>query len=239
MKTIVALDFKSVDEVKNFLIKFQNEKLQNYAKENNLEYEKPYFKVGMWLYYTAGDEILKYLQEYKIFLDLKLIDIPNTIYNASLSLMQKNIDILSIHSFAGLNSLKAARKAKEELNSKCELFGISILTSLNEDDLKNDLMLKTNMQESVKQRINILNKANFDGVVCSAYEAHLLKDTKLKALCPGIRFKNQESNDQERVASPKFAKENNIDYIVAGRMITNSKDPIRAYFNCIKGEEYE
>lgn len=241
MKTIIALDFDSLEESKNFVKQISFDNLQNYAKEHNYECIMPYLKVGMWQYYTAGNDFLKELKDlgFKIFLDLKLIDIPNTIYNATKTLLKNDIDILSLHSFAGEKALKAAVNAKNELNSKCELFGISVLTSFSEAEFKSDLGFNGSISECVKQRTNICKIAGLDGIVSSAYEAEFVKSQGLKSLTPGIRFKGTDANDQARVATPKFALENNIDYIVAGRMITKSTNPIRAYFQCLKGEENE
>lgn len=241
MKTIIALDFNTLEQSREFVSKLSAKNLENYAKEHNLKLIMPYLKVGMWQYYTAGNDFLKELKDlgFNIFLDLKLIDIPNTIYNATKTLLKNDIDILSLHSFAGEQALKAAVNAKNELGSKCELFGISVLTSFEEEEFKNDLGFNGSINDCVKQRCLISKKAGLDGIVSSAYEAKFAKDLGLKALTPGIRFLGNDANDQARVATPKFAIENNIDYIVAGRMITKSSNPIRAYFQCIKGEENE
>ncbi len=239
MKTIIAIDFNTTQESLEFIDKISIDKLTKYAKENNYELQIPYLKIGMWQYYTEGNDFLKLIKDkgFNIFLDLKLIDIPNTIYNASKTLLKNDIDILSIHSFAGYEALKAAVMAKNECGSKCELFAISVLTSFSEDEFKAEF--NQDIKTCVKQRCEICKNAGIDGIVSSVYEASISKDFGLKTLCPGIRFKNNDANDQSRVATPKYAKSLELDYIVAGRMITKSADPIKAYFKCIKGEENE
>lgn len=234
MKVIIALDLEKEPALE--LIERINSEITQPDLRNRI-----YFKVGMYLYYAHGNAMINFIKErgFKVFLDLKLNDIPNTMYNATKTLLQQNIDILSVHTFAGAKGLAACVQAKRDLsNTQCELFGISVLTSMTQTDLTEDLQIPHSIEECVDHRVRIAKEVGLDGIVSSPFEAHITHQYGLKALTPGIRFKNNSAHDQSRVTTPKYALDNKIDYIVAGRMITGAADPIKALIQCLAGAEY-
>lgn len=235
MKVIIALDLEK-DQALELIERINREITQPELRE------RIYFKVGMYLYYAHGNAMINFIKErgFKVFLDLKLNDIPNTMYDATKTLLQQNIDILSVHTFAGAKGLAACVQAKRDLgNTQCELFGISVLTSMTQEDLTEDLQVPHTIEECVDHRVQIAKQAGLDGIVSSPLEAHITHKHGLKALTPGIRFKNNDAHDQSRITTPKFALDNNIDYIVAGRIITGSADPVKSLVQCLAGAEYD
>ncbi|ASP28482.1 orotidine-5'-phosphate decarboxylase [Spiroplasma corruscae] len=218
-KIIIALDFSSLKEVKNFLKGFKREKL--------------FLKVGMELYFKYQNKIIKYLKKRKhqLFIDLKIHDIPNTTYKAAKNLLDMEPDIISVHASGGLEMLKSIVKAKKDTKSITKLFAVTYLTSIDEQVLTKELKINKDLITSIKDLASLTYNANLDGVVCSVWESRIIKDEvskKLLTLTPGIRITNM-ANDQKRVATIKDAVINLSDYIVVGREITNSKNPYFKY----------
>lgn len=208
---IIALDFNSKHEVENFLKKFS---------------EPIYVKVGMELFYAEGPEIISLIKKYnhKIFLDLKLHDIPTTVNKALSVINNYDVDIVNVHAKGGSEMLQAARLAI----TNAKLIAVTELTSTSQETL--DEISNINLDESIEKLVKITNECNLDGVVCSGLEAKKIKETypNLITVCPGIRLSNQV-NDQKRVIHPSNAKENKVDFMVVGRDITKSNNPIDTY----------
>lgn len=221
---IIALDFPSKEEMFSFLEPFKG--------------FNPYVKIGMEMFYKEGPSVVKELKEmgFKIFLDLKLCDIPNTVRQAMASLSPLGVDIINLHAFGGIEMMK---KAREGLNTtpqgkKTKLIAVTILTSLTDEILSDELLIKESVSQVVKKYALNAKEAGLDGVVCSALEAPLIKEMGLLSVTPGIRLAGDSANDQKRVATPKLAKELGSSYIVVGRSITKAKDPLKAYLECVK-----
>lgn len=221
---IIALDFASKEEMFDFLKPFK-------------EY-KPYVKVGMEMFYKEGPEVVRELkrQGFHIFLDLKLCDIPNTVKMAMAKLGSLGVDIINLHAFGGIEMMKAARAGLDmtEEGKKTKLIAVTVLTSVNEDVLKNELLIDHDVQDVVRKYAENAKEAGLDGVVCSALEAKIIKDMGLISVTPGIRLLGDSKDDQKRVATPSLAKELGATYIVVGRSITKSDDPVKAYLNCVE-----
>ena len=223
---IIACDFDSKEKLFDFLKDFE---------ELN-----PYLKIGMEMYYKEGPTLVKELKEkgFKIFLDLKLHDIPNTVKKAMKQIGELGVDITNVHAEGGIEMMRAAREGlNESTNGKnTKLIAVTVLTSINEEILHNELLVDST--KSVKDTALVYAKnareAGLDGVVCSAYEAKSIYDLNLISVCPGIRLEGDAKGDQKRVATPEFAKENKATYIVVGRSITGSEDPVSAYKRCLK-----
>lgn len=201
---IVALDFDDLVVVETFLKQFNT---------------PIYVKVGMELFYAEGKSIIKLIKKYdhKIFLDLKLHDIPTTVFKALKAINKLDIDMVNVHAKGGSEMLLAAREAI----TNAKLIAVTELTSSNDATLKE--MCDLSINESVMRLVKLVNDANLDGVVCSAKEAKMIKEMypHLITVCPGIRMDNI-ANDQKRVMHPSKAKENMVDYMVIGREITLS-----------------
>lgn len=230
-KTIIALDFPDKTAVENFLNKF------DWSSQ-----ARPHFvKVGMELFYAAGPGIISYLKEknLKIFLDLKLHDIPNTVASAITALNKFEIDILNVHASGTIKMMQAA---KEACTPKTKLIAVTQLTSTDENTLNNELKITGSMQEAVLNLARNTMMAGLDGIVCSAQESLAVKSlsenfqapgfkdkiSDFITICPGIRFADGDKQDQKRVCTPEQAFNNKADYIVMGRAITKAEDPIAA-----------
>ena len=221
---IIACDFDSKEKLFDFLKDFEG--------------LNPYLKIGMEMYYKEGPTLVKELKEkgFKIFLDLKLHDIPNTVKKAMKQIGELGVDITNVHAEGGIEMMRAAREGlNESTNGKnTKLIAVTVLTSINEEILHNELLVDST--KSVKDTALVYAKnareAGLDGVVCSAYEAKSVYDLNLISVCPGIRLEGDAKGDQKRVATPEFAKENKATYIVVGRSITGSEDPVSAYKRC-------
>lgn len=210
---IVALDFDSFDEASSIV--------------KNLDPAIFRLKIGKQLYAGEGPKIVDIFkkQGFDIFLDLKLHDIPNTIYKALKNLMNQDIWMTNIHLLGGEEMIQAAKEAKEHSESKAFLIGVTVLTSLDENNIKN-MGFGINISELVRILSLSAKQNKIDGVVCSAFEVPKIKEDFGKdfiTVTPGIRIK-QNSNDQSRVASLVEATKNGSDYIVLGREITASKN---------------
>lgn len=223
-RPIIALDFATVEEVTAFLSLFPKE-------------EKLYVKIGMELYYAQGPEIVRYVKSlgHSVFLDLKLHDIPNTVYSAMKVLKQLEIDMATVQAAGGVEMLKAAR---EGLGEGLILLAVTQLTSTTEQQMRDDQNIQSSLLESVLHYAKGAAKAQLDGVVCSAHEVEGIKaETPNGFVCltPGIRPKGSAVGDQKRVMTPAQARIIGSDYIVVGRPITQAEDPVAAY-QAIKAE---
>ncbi len=213
-KVIIALDYSSKEEVYDFLSKFKEEKL--------------FLKVGMELYYKEGNSLIKELKDkgHKIFLDLKLYDIPNTVNKAIKNLVKLDVDFITVHTLGGYEMLKAASEATQGSNTK--LLGVTILTSFSQSQIKEDLNISFSLENQVIHLANLAKKANIDGIVCSANEVSKV-DKALISVTPGIRMLGDDADDQKRIMTPKKAIQSGSDYLVIGRSITKKEEPHKAY----------
>lgn len=221
---IIACDFPSAEETFAFLEKFGD--------------ERPFVKIGMELYYGAGAEMVRKLRErgHKIFLDLKLHDIPNTVRKAMKVLAAMDIDIVNVHAAGTIEMMKAARQGLDEGTPDGRktpmLVAVTQLTSTSPEALKEQLLIETPMKETIAHYARNAREAGLDGVVCSPLEAAIVKEAcgpEFLTITPGIRFPDAAADDQRRITTPAQAREIGSDYIVVGRPITAASDPVAAY----------
>ena len=221
---IIACDFSSREELFGFL-----DKLGEY---------KPFLKVGMELYYKEGPEMVRELKRrgYKIFLDLKLHDIPNTVYKAMRNLGSLGVDMTNVHASGGVKMMSEAKRGLlEGSNGEAPiLIAVTQLTSTDADMLKNELLIGETLENTVKTYALNAKKAGLDGVVCSPLEAPIIKELDLVSVTPGIRLAGDSKDDQKRISTPALAKELGSTYIVVGRSITGAEDVKEAYLRCKK-----
>lgn len=223
---IVACDFSSEAEVFEFLDKFP-------------EGEKPFVKIGMELFYGAGPEIVRKIKArgHKIFLDLKLHDIPNTVKKAMAVLSALDVDICNLHAAGTIEMMKAAVEGLTRADgTRPLLIAVTQLTSTCEERMQKELLIHETLNNTVIQYAQNAKEAGLDGVVCSPLEAKMVKDacgTAFLTVTPGIRFADGEAGDQVRITTPQKAKEIGTDYIVVGRPITAAVDPVAAYRRCV------
>ena len=225
---IIACDFNSKADFMTFLDKFENED------------RKPFLKVGMELFYAEGPAIVKEIKArgHKIFLDLKLHDIPNTVKKAMAVLSALDVDICNLHAAGTAAMMEAALEGLTRADgTRPLLIAVTQLTSTSEERMQKDLLIDRPLDEVVMHYAKNAKDAGLDGVVCSPLEAG-----KVKAVCgdafltvtPGVRFADGEVGDQVRVTTPAKARELGSDYIVVGRPITQAADPVQAYHRCIR-----
>ncbi|AME09199.1 MULTISPECIES: orotidine-5'-phosphate decarboxylase [Gemella] len=218
---IIALDFPTVKETLRFLEKFEKEKL--------------FVKIGMELYLQNGPIIIEKIKNlgHKIFLDLKLHDIPNTVYGAAKGLAKFNIDVLTVHAAGGFEMLKAAKQGMVDGGGEnTKVIAITQLTSTSEENMKKEQLVITSLEESVRNYARLSKKAGLDGVVSSVWEVGLINEEcgeNFLKITPGIRLKNDRTEDQKRVATPQMANEKGSNYIVVGRSITKVSNPQKIY----------
>lgn len=221
---IIACDFKNREDLMSFLKPFDG--------------YSPYLKIGMEIFYKEGPSLVRELKEkgFKIFLDLKLHDIPNTVEKAMRNIASLGVDITNVHAAGGIEMMKAARRGLDSVEGgkNTKLIAVTQLTSISQETLENELLIKAPLKDVVKQYALNAKTAGLDGVVCSALEAPIIKELGLISVTPGIRFSDDSVNDQKRVATPSYAKELGSTYIVVGRSITASSDPLNAYLRCVK-----
>ena len=223
---IVACDFASAEETLKFLDKFED--------------KKPYVKIGMELFYSNGPEIVREIKArgHKIFLDLKLHDIPNTDRQAMAALSKIDIDMVNLHAAGTINMMKAALEGLTRADgSRPLLIAVTQLTSTTEEDMKKDLLIDRPLKEVVMEYAFNAAKAGLDGVVCSPMESRAVHEKcgmDFLTVTPGVRFQGSDTQDQRRVMTPKAAAEEGSDYIVVGRPITKADDPVAAYEKCIR-----
>ncbi len=223
---IIACDFNSKDEVMNFLDKFQK--------------EKPFVKIGMELFYAEGPSIVKEIKKrgHKIFLDLKLHDIPNTVKKSMAVLSNLDVDMTNLHA-GGAKAMMAAglEGLTRPDGTRPILIAVTQLTSTSEEVMHEDLLIEKSMEETVMHYAKNAMEAGLDGVVCSPLEAGKVHETcgaKFLTITPGVRFADGEVGDQKRVMTPAQAREIGSDYIVVGRPITQADDPVEAYRRCVR-----
>ena len=223
---IVACDFSSKDEVMNFLDKFQD--------------KKPFVKIGMELFYAEGPQIVKEIKArgHKIFLDLKLHDIPNTVKKSRAVLSRLDVDMCNLHAAGTVPMMEAAIEGlTREDGTRPILIAVTQLTSTSEERMKEDLLIDEPIDKVVMHYAMNAKDAGLDGVVCSPLEAKKVHDTcgdDFFTVTPGVRFADGDIGDQVRVTTPAKAKDIGSDYIVVGRPITAAADPVAAYNRCVE-----
>lgn len=222
---IIACDFSSAEQTFAFLDKFTG--------------RKPFVKIGMELFYAEGPSIVKEIKKrgHKIFLDLKLHDIPNTVKKAMSVLSNLDVDICNLHAGGTVAMMEAAIEGLTRADgTRPLLIAVTQLTSTNQESMETDLLIKEPIDKVVMHYAANAKKAGLDGVVCSPLEAgkvHEVCGADFLTVTPGVRFADGDVGDQKRVMTPKQAKEIGSDYIVVGRPITASADPIAAYERCV------
>ena len=223
---IIACDFKDKEETLNFLNKFEDEKL--------------YLKIGMELFYSEGPEIVREIKKrgHKIFLDLKLHDIPNTVEKAMKSLAKLDVDMTNVHASGTIKMMEAGlRGLTKEDGTRPLLIAVTQLTSTSQEVMEQDLLIKENIEDVVMHYAENSKKAGLDGVVCSPLEVQAVKKKcgkEFLTITPGIRFSEDSKDDQSRITTPAKAKELGSDYIVVGRPITQAENPVEAYRKCVE-----
>lgn len=223
---IIACDFNSKNEVFNFLDLFKE--------------EKPFLKIGMELYYAEGPEIVREIKKrgHKIFLDLKLHDIPNTVMKAMKVLSNLDVDMCNLHASGSIKMMEAALQGlTRQDGTRPLLIAVTQLTSTSEEVMQNELLINKPLDEVVMQYAENAKIAGLDGVVCSPLEARKVKNKcgeNFITVTPGVRFADGEVGDQVRVTTPEKAKELGSDYIVVGRPITKAENPVEAYRRCVR-----
>ncbi len=223
---IVACDFSSKEEVLTFLDKFTG--------------RKPFVKIGMELFYGAGPEIVREIKKrgHKIFLDLKLCDIPNTVKKSMAVLSNLDVDMTNLHASGTIAMMEAALEGLTRPDgTRPILIAVTQLTSTSEERMKKDLLIDAPIDEVVMHYANNAKIAGLDGVVCSPLEAekvHARCGKDFITVTPGVRFKDGDIGDQVRVMTPEEAKKIGSDYIVVGRPITAAEDPVAAYERCVR-----
>ena len=222
---IVALDFDGREKTLAFLDRFTE--------------EKPFVKIGMELFYSEGPSIVREIRArgHKIFLDLKLHDIPNTVKKAMAALSALDVDIVNVHA-AGTGAMMSAALAglTRPDGTRPLLIAVTQLTSTDQDMLEKELWIEKPMEEVVLHYAEIASIVGLDGVVCSPLEAGTIHERCGKdflTVTPGVRFAGGDAGDQKRITTPAKAKELGSDYIVVGRPITQAEDPMAAYRRCV------
>ena len=222
---IIACDFADAKEVLDFLDLFKE--------------EKPFVKIGMELFYGAGPEIVREIKKrnHKIFLDLKLHDIPNTVKKTMKVLRQLDVDMVNTHAAGTSAMLQAALEGlSREDGSRPLLIAVTQLTSTDQSSMEKDLWIEKPIDEVVMHYAEVARDAGLDGVVCSPLEAEKVHERCGKdfiTVTPGVRFAENDKGDQKRVMTPAEAKKIGSDYIVVGRPITAAIDPVAAYQRCL------
>ncbi|WP_178668304.1 orotidine-5'-phosphate decarboxylase [uncultured Eubacterium sp.] len=221
---IIACDFASAEETFKFLDNFND--------------EKPFVKIGMELYYAEGPAIVKEIKRrgHKIFLDLKLHDIPNTVKKSMAVLSKLDVDMTNLHAAGTIDMMKAALEGlTREDGTRPILIAVTQLTSTSEQRMQDELLINASINDTIVKYAQNAKEAGLDGVVCSPLEAGMVKDACSKefiTVTPGVRFADGDVGDQVRVTTPEKAKEIGSDYIVVGRPITQADDPVAAYRRC-------
>ena len=223
---IIACDFDSAEKTFAFLDKFTD--------------TKPFVKIGMELYYAEGPEIVREIKRrgHKIFLDLKLHDIPNTVKKAMAVLSRLDVDMTNLHAAGTVRMMKDAVEGLTRPDgTRPMLIAVTQLTSTDQESMENDLLIKEPIDKVVMHYAACAKAAGLDGVVCSPLEAGKVHDSCGKdfvTVTPGVRFADGDIGDQKRVMTPAEAKKIGSDYIVVGRPITAAADPVAAYERCIR-----
>ena len=224
-EVIIACDFSSQQQVLEFLDQFTE--------------VKPFVKIGMELFYAEGPEMVREIKRrgHKIFLDLKLHDIPNTVKKAMVSLSKLDIDMCNVHAAGTRDMMKAAIEGlTREDGTRPLLISVTQLTSTSQERMEEELLINEPIDKVVMHYAENSKLAGLDGVVCSPLEAGKVKEVcgqEFLTITPGVRFETDDVGDQVRVTTPKRAKEIGSDYIVVGRPITKAEDPVEAYRRCV------
>ena len=222
---IIACDFDSKEKVFAFLDKFTD--------------KKPFLKIGMELYYAEGPQIVREIKArgHKIFLDLKLHDIPNTVKKSMSVLSNLDVDMTNLHAAGTVKMMEAAIEGLTRADgTRPMLIAVTQLTSTDEETMHRDLLINEPIDKVVMHYASNAKLAGLDGVVCSPLEAQKVHDTcgeDFVTVTPGVRFADGDVGDQKRVMTPAQAKEIGSDYIVVGRPITAAEDPVAAYNRCV------
>ena len=222
---IIACDFDSAEKTFAFLDQFKD--------------EKPFVKIGMELYYAEGPSIVREIKArgHKIFLDLKLHDIPNTVKKAMAVLRNLDVDITNLHAAGATAMMQGALEGlTREDGTRPLLIAVTQLTSTDQESMERDILIKEPIDQVVMHYAKTAKNAGLDGIVCSPLEAGKVHDTCGKSfltITPGVRFSDGDVGDQKRVMTPAQAKEIGSDYIVVGRPITAAADPVAAYERCV------
>ena len=222
---IVACDFSSKEQVFSFLDKFTD--------------KKPFVKIGMELFYAEGPQIVREIKErgHKIFLDLKLHDIPNTVKKSMSVLSNLDVDLCNLHAAGTIRMMEAAIEGLTRPDgTRPLLIAVTQLTSTDQESMENDLMIHEPIDKVVMHYAANAKKAGLDGVVCSPLEAgkvHEICGDDFITVTPGVRFADGDIGDQKRVMTPAEAKKIGSDYIVVGRPVTAAEDPVAAYQRCL------
>ena len=223
---IVACDFNTAEETLRFL--------------DNFTEEKPYVKIGMELFYAEGPEIVREIKRrgHKIFLDLKLHDIPNTVKKAMAVLSRLDVDMCNIHAAGTVAMMEAAIEGLTRPDgTRPLLIAVTQLTSTDQERMERDLLINEPLEKVVMHYASNAKAAGLDGVVCSPLESPAVHEKcgkEFLTVTPGVRFADGDKGDQVRVTTPEKAKELGSDYIVVGRPITQAQEPASAYRRCVK-----
>ncbi len=223
---IIACDFASKQATLEFLDKFTD--------------KKPFVKIGMELFYAEGPEIVREIKArgHKIFLDLKLHDIPNTVKKSMAVLSRLDVDMTNLHAAGTISMMEGALEGLTRPDgTRPLLIAVTQLTSTDQERMENDLLIKEPIDKVVMHYANNAKIAGLDGVVCSPLEAGKVHETcgeKFLTVTPGVRFADGDKGDQKRVMTPAEAKKIGSDYIVVGRPITAAEDPVAAYKRCVE-----
>ncbi len=223
---IIACDFKDKANTLKFLEHFPE--------------EKPYLKIGMELFYAEGGDMVRCLKDqgHKIFLDLKLHDIPNTVRKTMSVLSRLDIDMINVHATGTKEMMRAALEGLNKSQGQAPLLiAVTQLTSISQELMQKELLLEKSLEDVVRSYAQNTKEAGLDGVVCSPYEVELVKKYCGKdflTITPGIRFSNENNDDQKRITTVADARVLGSDYIVVGRPITQAEHPLAVYRKCIK-----
>ena len=223
---IIACDFSSKEQTLAFLDRFTG--------------RKPFVKIGMELYYAEGPEIVREIKKrgHRIFLDLKLHDIPNTVRKTMQVLSRLDVDMTNVHAAGTVDMMRAAVEGlTREDGTRPLLIAVTQLTSTSEERMQRELLISASIEATIAKYAENAKEAGLDGVVCSPLEAQLVKTVcgaEFMTVTPGIRFADASKDDQVRITTPARAREIGSDYIVVGRPVTAADDPVAAYERCCK-----
>ncbi|MGP1598034.1 orotidine-5'-phosphate decarboxylase [Peptoanaerobacter stomatis] len=224
---IIALDFPNGKETLKFLDKFEG--------------KKPFVKIGMELFYSEGPSIINEIKArgHKIFLDLKLHDIPNTVEKAMMSLAKLDVDMCNVHAAGTIEMMQAALRGLTSIKGENRplLIAVTQLTSTSEERMQEELLINHSLEDTVTKYAQNTKFAGLDGVVCSPRESALIHNacgSDFLTVTPGIRFADAKKDDQVRITTPEDAKKLGSNFIVVGRPITKADDPVLAYERCLK-----
>ena len=223
---IIACDFSSKEQTLAFLDRFTG--------------RKPFVKIGMELFYACGPDIVREIKArgHKIFLDLKLHDIPNTVRKAMSVLSRLDVDMPNVHAAGTVDMMRAALEGLTRPDgARPLLIAVTQLTSTSEERMQRELLIGATINETIAKYAENAAEAGLDGVVCSPLEAQLVKEhcgAEFKTITPGIRFADAAADDQVRITTPARAREIGSDFIVVGRPVTAAEDPVAAYERCCR-----